>query len=418
MGSVALLLRAADASKKPISLWHQRLAHLGLDSIRKLQELAIGIEFDNPAERHKNLVERPKNQPVQRPKICPAYVRDKQQKRPLNIRRRDPYRHSKKPFDLVHSDVCEMPEEGYDGSRYFITFTDDYTRITFVKRLRIKDEAFQAFKDFCAFIKTQFGVTVRRIRSDNGDEYADSRFQKKMTDKGIKWEPTVAYNPHENGVAEHLNQILLNKMICMLADSDLPRSLWPELIDTAAYLWNQSPTKHLDKTPHEALHDVKPNLSHFKIIGCPCWAQIPSEKRDKLDFKSKECRLLGYEASTQFILWDVEDQRVIFSRNVQFDELVQDLCDIEAVQLFRNKINEMHQIGEEQNNEKSGDEYSNQSSSLSPSPSHSGSRSRSQSPFPSPFKLPEPEEEPDELLDFFRANIPNQITFSSFGRRL
>ena len=63
MGSVALLLRAAAASKKPISLWHRRLAHLGLDSVRKLRELAIGIEFDT-AERHKNLVERPKNQPV------------------------------------------------------------------------------------------------------------------------------------------------------------------------------------------------------------------------------------------------------------------------------------------------------------------------------------------------------------------
>ena len=75
IGSVAL--RTAAASKKPISLWHQRLAHLGLDSIRKLQELAIGIEFDNPAERHKNLVERPKNQLVQKSKICKACVRNK-----------------------------------------------------------------------------------------------------------------------------------------------------------------------------------------------------------------------------------------------------------------------------------------------------------------------------------------------------
>jgi len=101
-------------------------------------------------------------------------------------------------------------------------------------------------------------------------------------------------------------------MICILADSDLPQTLWPELIDTAAYLKNRSPMKHLKgKTPHEALHDVKPNLSHLKIISCPCWALIPKEKRDKLDFKSKECQLLEYETSTQFILYDVEDKRVI-----------------------------------------------------------------------------------------------------------
>ena len=118
-----------------------------------------------------------------------------------------------------------MPEEGYNGSQYFITFTDDYTRIIFVKRLRIKNEVFQAFKDFCAFIKTQFDVTMWRIRSDNKDKYADNQFQKEMTDKEIKWKLTVAYNSHENSVAECLNQILLNKMICMLANSDLPWSL-------------------------------------------------------------------------------------------------------------------------------------------------------------------------------------------------
>ena len=63
MSSIALLLQAAATSKKLISLWHQRLAHLGLNFIKKLRELTISIEFDT-AERHKNLVKRPKNQPV------------------------------------------------------------------------------------------------------------------------------------------------------------------------------------------------------------------------------------------------------------------------------------------------------------------------------------------------------------------
>jgi hypothetical protein len=118
-------------------------------------------------------------------------------------------------------------------------------------------------------------------------------------------------------------------------------------------------------------------------------------------------------------LWDVEDKQIIWSRDVQFDELAQDLCDAEAVQLFRDKINKIHQTGDQPSGQIS-DEYSDQYSnhSPSPSPSQSCSQSRSQSPFPSPFKLPESKEEPDELLNFFRANISDQITFSSFGRRL
>ncbi len=93
---------------------------MGLGSIRKLQDLAVGIEFDKTAKRHKNLVKRPKSL-VKKPKnlrksrICKICIKDKQRKKLLNIRGRDPYQHSTKSFDLVYSDVCEIPEE-YDRS--------------------------------------------------------------------------------------------------------------------------------------------------------------------------------------------------------------------------------------------------------------------------------------------------------------
>lgn len=138
------------------------------------------------------------------------------------------------------------------------------------------------------------------------------------------WEPTVAYNPHENGVAERVNRILLEMIRSMLADSDLPPAVWPELLDTAVYLRFRIPNKHLKgKTPYEALTGKKPDLSHLRIIGCPAWALIPDEKRSKLDFKTSERRLLGYAASTQYILYELDSERIIYSRDVVFDESAQ-----------------------------------------------------------------------------------------------
>ena len=116
-----------------------------------------------------------------------------------------------------------------------------------MKCLQIKNQIFQEFKNFVVFIQTQFEITIQRIWSDNEGEYADSWFQDEMTKKDMKWELTIIYNSHENSIAECINQILLNKMICMLADSDFPQNLWSELLDTAAYLWNQSSIKHLKK---------------------------------------------------------------------------------------------------------------------------------------------------------------------------
>ena len=134
-----------------------------------------------------------------------------------------------------------------------------------------------------------------------------------MKTENIKWELTIAYNSHENDVAECKNWSLLNIIISILADFDLSQNLWSELIDTAAYLKNQSSIKHLkDKISHKMLHDKKSNFAHLRIISCSCWAQISDKKQEKLNFKSKECWLLDYKISMQFILYDVKDKHVIF----------------------------------------------------------------------------------------------------------
>ena len=87
--TIALLLQVAAASKKPIFLWHQRLDHLRLNSVRKLQNLVIDIEFDKTVKRHKNLIERSKN--LRKFRICKICVRNKQRKKLLNIKRRNFY---------------------------------------------------------------------------------------------------------------------------------------------------------------------------------------------------------------------------------------------------------------------------------------------------------------------------------------
>ena len=61
------------------------------------------------------------------------------------------------------------------GMKYFVTFIDCYTRMTWVYLLRHKDEVFQCFQDFCAYVNTQFKVQVQMIRSDNGTEYVNRR---------------------------------------------------------------------------------------------------------------------------------------------------------------------------------------------------------------------------------------------------
>ena len=69
----------------------------------------------------------------------------------------------------------------------------------------------------------------------------------------------------------------------MRNEKGLPKYFWAEAVYAAVDILNMSPTTTLkDKTPVEAWSGNKPYVSHFKIFGCICYADVPAEKRKKI----------------------------------------------------------------------------------------------------------------------------------------
>jgi hypothetical protein len=92
-------------------------------------------------------------------------------------------------------------------------------------------------------------------------------------------------------------------------------------LDTVTYLKLRAPASILKKkTPYEILHGKPPRLFHLRRIGSRAWVLIPREQRAKIDPRSSECRLLGYSEPDQYKLYEVHSGRIIFSRDVEFDE--------------------------------------------------------------------------------------------------
>ena len=116
-------------------------------------------------------------------------------------------------------------------------------------------------------------------------------------------------------------------MKSMLADANLPQKFWAEALSTAAYLRNRSPTKAVEgRTPFEAWTSDKPGVDHLRSFGCPAYAHVPKDERQKLDSKSRKCLLLGYGSKTKgYRLYDPKRERVFFSRDVLFNELRNDI---------------------------------------------------------------------------------------------
>ena len=108
----------------------------------------------------------------------------------------------------------------------------------------------------------------------------------------------------------------------MLAEAKLPRRFWAEAVATAVYLRNRSPTTAVKgMTPCEALTGEKPRVDTLRVFGCLAYAHIPKDKRQKFDSKARRCIFLGYGMVTKgYRLYDVNRSKVLYSRDVVFDE--------------------------------------------------------------------------------------------------
>jgi len=157
------------------------------------------------------------------------------------------------------------------GHAYFITFTDEATRYTVMFLMRHKSKAFDAYKVFEAWATTQQHCTaIKALRSDRGGEYLRKAFDKHLAQAGTARRLTTHDTPQLNGITEHLNRTLMERVHALEYQTGLPTSLWGEALRHTTWLKNRLATHSLNgKTPFEALYGRPPNLSALCTWGSP-----------------------------------------------------------------------------------------------------------------------------------------------------
>nr|GEZ45774.1 hypothetical protein [Tanacetum cinerariifolium] len=156
---------------------------------------------------------------------------------------------------LLHMDLCEpMRVESVNGKKYILVIVDDYSRFTWVKFLRSKEETPMFIIKFLKMIHVWLNVPVRRIRTDNGTEFVNQTLQDYYEEVGISHETSVARSPQQNGVVER------------------------QAVATACFTHNRSIIRlRHGKTPYELLYSKLPNLSFFHVFGDLCYPTNDSE---------------------------------------------------------------------------------------------------------------------------------------------
>ncbi|GJW00175.1 retrovirus-related pol polyprotein from transposon TNT 1-94, partial [Tanacetum coccineum] len=97
---------------------------------------------------------------------------------------------------LLHLDLCgPMRVEGINGKKYILVIVDDYSRFTWFKFLRSKDEAPDAIIKCIKNIQVHLNATVRNVRTDNRTEFVNQTLREFYENVGISHQTSIARTP-------------------------------------------------------------------------------------------------------------------------------------------------------------------------------------------------------------------------------
>jgi len=299
---------ANSASTCPLdlTLWHRRCSHLNFDDVKRMhnRNLVTGMKMNSQTPPDP---------------ICEPCILGKQRRH--NIPKTATRRTSL--LALVHTDLKgPLPVQSPERYRYWQPFVDDKSRWTAVTFLKKKSEALMAFKRYKAYAEKKLGCKILVERDDKGGEFIGQEFYDFCADEGILRQHTEPNEPHQNGVAERVNEDIATGATALLVQAKLPQSFWTHAVSTYVHTKNRTPTSALNgQTPYFHWKGKKPDISYFRVFGCLAYVLVHKGKRKALEAHSKKCIFVGYpEGVKAWQFWDPESKRFIISSHAVFDE--------------------------------------------------------------------------------------------------
>jgi transposase InsO family protein len=160
-------------------VWHQHLGHANWRLISKLSKLNLVKGLPN-INYHSDALCGP----------CQIGKISKTSFKPKNIVS------TSRPLELLHIDLFgPVSTTSINGKKYGFVIVDDYSRWTWVKFLRVKDDAYDLFNIFFTQIQSEKDLRILKVISDHGGEFENEPFATFCEDHGIVHEFSAPRTP-------------------------------------------------------------------------------------------------------------------------------------------------------------------------------------------------------------------------------
>ncbi|WVZ90110.1 LOW QUALITY PROTEIN: hypothetical protein U9M48_036440, partial [Paspalum notatum var. saurae] len=215
------------------------------------------------------------------------------------------------PGKLLHMDtVGPARVASVSGMWYVLVVVDDFSRFSWVFFLEFKDEAFGFVRDLVLRLRNESHKAMRAIRSDNDEEFRNSRFKSFCRDQGLEHQFSSPYTSLQNGIVERKNRTLDEMARMMLDEHRTPRRFWAEAVNTGCYIANQIFLRaFLGKTSYELRFG---SVKHLRAFGCRCFVLKKAWRLDIFESRCLDGIFLGYAFSSRaFRVWILEAKQVV-----------------------------------------------------------------------------------------------------------
>nr|GEX34461.1 retrovirus-related Pol polyprotein from transposon TNT 1-94 [Tanacetum cinerariifolium] len=99
----------------------------------------------------------------------------------------------------------------FNGKMYILVIVDDYSRFTWVRFLRSKDEAPEAIIKCIKNIQVHLNATIRIVRTHNGTEFINQTLSEFYENVSFSHQTSVARTPQQNDVVKRSKQSELKR---------------------------------------------------------------------------------------------------------------------------------------------------------------------------------------------------------------
>ena len=303
-------------------LWHLRLDHASESYLRMAKSLLPELKGVIITDEIKNCID------------CRL---GKAKRQPFSEERK----RATRPFQTIESDIAGMiqPTSFQTKAKYFVTFTDNYSRYALGYELFDKTELHLQFQTFLSDMRElvenesvkieelvnvnqgqQFTCKVGRLHTDNGTEYKTDEMKDLLRRENIRYDPCNPNHKQHNGIAERLNLDIEEKVRTLLLSSGMPLAFWGYAMKFALHVRNRFINSAIDyKTPYEMITGKQATLKNIRRFGCLASYVHGDPGKSKFAPTGSKGFLVGM-TQTGYKIYDPRKGKVIPTKHVTFVE--------------------------------------------------------------------------------------------------